>query len=76
MIMDKASGAAASSMIPRQLLRSRRSPFFGGIFKRIRANSYKSAGVVSDVAGAAVASSLPPGFTDTYPATRSDSGKI
>ena len=61
-------GAASRSMVPRQLLRFRKSPFFGSIFSRMRANSLRSA-VTGDAdvtcAGASVTSS-----------TRSESEKI
>jgi hypothetical protein len=60
--------AASTSMISRQLLRSHRSPFFGDIYSRMRANSLRSAvtgGADVTCAGASVTSS-----------TRSESEKI
>ena len=51
---DKALEASSSSTVFSQLLRSRRSPFFGRTSKRILEKSLKSADNASDVASAAV----------------------
>ena len=73
--IDMILEAASSSMMPRQLLRSRRSPFFGNIFSRMRANSFRSAETLS---GTGVSSPFPLTVVSSTAlgAMRSESGKI
>ena len=87
MIMEMILEAASRSMIPRQLFRSRRSPFFGTSFNRMVPNSWSRAATVSvtgavgspaspSVASPAIASPSAASPTAGVGAVWSESGKI
>ena len=57
MIIETSLEAASSSMMPRQLFKSWRSPFFGNIFSRMVTHSFSMQTTVSGASGVVAAAS-------------------
>jgi hypothetical protein len=57
MIIETSLEAASCSMMPRQLLKSWRSPFFGSIFSRMVTHSLSMQATVSGASGVVAAAS-------------------